>query len=866
MWGSACAAQVPSRLRCLFAAGSVLILLACVALRSTAVADSGGDTSVQVLEKNTVYRVGDIVHHTGIKWRRDSIAILTQPEFRKLLLWDFLASTSRYNATRLSKLSPAQLQALLERAQGVEKELRSTHGESGIDLEPSRQERVHALAHSVKHWLDEERCTRAPPATSVIHLRLGDKLADMAPETETKYSPFLLRDIASLACTGDSVVLNGVMHFGPISADLVDRHPWMRQTSTFEFSEAKRARNERFISSLRSKLGACGVQYAWRSQPSVDEDICFLSTADRFVESIGGYSKLITSIRKDLGTDARRKATPPNRQCRRQLVQCLGAEAVGDASAQTLTEVYKKASSVVPKLSPSPSSVAASVEVLPPTVTHQLDDVTVTIAVWPTYKPWNVSASCQTRMVGDAHGMLDVGVTVCPHGEGQPTRAALRRAPPAGKQLVVARPVARGRRSMALCIPPLYGTPRMTHLRKHLSFYKRAHEFTHTYVYATSDTTSSAANLSTLANTTVLSMPWAMTLQLHSRAQNFMENDCVHRAAAHGLVWALSVDIDEFLVLASGVALRVGLQGLLQEAKKAPRPHARSAVDVLTFGAVWVRRFHYDGRARNWEGTVHCSDNFEGLLYPLDDPRAKVCPSHAGRRKHLVRTQHMWAVNIHFARSCREGLRATACAVTDMSTDEARLLHIGQHRGEAQSNARAKGGRYAACPTCPRVGVFVANRSSQRSPPSVASSSPATPGRRQLINTDGELRCTDEAYVWITVGSADRADALSGARPPICHEHLVLPATWMKQFARRRHSFWRNRWLLVQKYLLAHKKLRLAILTDAYATPEPETHMRSTPPPLDGECSLPTVSHIYTAPARVQHTQVRRDCEPALRA
>ena len=540
-------------MRCLFATGLVLVaLLVCIALR-TKVADSSATASsgnTSVLPKNTVYRVGDVVHHTGIKWRRDSIAILTQPKFRKLLLWHFLASTSQYNGTRLSDLSPAQLRALLERAQVDDKELRNTHGESGIVLEPSRQKRVHALARSVKHWLDEVRCTRAPPATSVIHLRLGDKLADMAPETEERYSLFLLRDIAGLACTGDQVVLNGVMHFGPISEDLVRRHPWMQTSSTFQYSAAKQARNQRFISSLRSKLGACGVRHEWRSQPSVDEDICFLSTADRYVESIGGYSKLITAVRKDLGTDARRKLPPPNPQCRQRLVECLGAAALGGASARTLPEVYGKARGVARKLPlPSPSSAAAPVEVLPPYVTHHLDDVTVTVAVWPTYKPRLESTSCQTRLVGDTHNMLDVGVTVCPRAAGSAVHAAHADAALLQTRFPVQTvPAGRRQRSMALCIPPLYGNPSMTHFQNHLSFYQRKHGFAYAFVYTTFNATSASADPITLANTIVLSMPWAMELPLHSRAQNFMENDCVHRAAAHGFEWALSVDIDEFLV------------------------------------------------------------------------------------------------------------------------------------------------------------------------------------------------------------------------------------------------------------------------------------------------------------------------------
>ena len=801
-------------LTCSLVLGSSLLILVGLAERGvhfsslarTASANIS-NTSVQLLRKNTVYRVGDVVHHTGIKWRRDSIAILTQRKFRRSLLWSFLASTSRYNGTRLSELSRTELHALLLRATRLEKELRDTTGESGILLEPNRRTRINALARTLKQWLHEARCTRAPPNVSVIHLRLGDKLADMTLETEEMYRLILLRDIAGLACTGDQVVLNGVMHFGPISADLQRRHPWMRHSSTFEFSAKKYARNHDFISCIRSKLASCGIQHRWRSQPNVDEDMCFLSTANHYAESLGGYSKLIKSFRTELGMDTQQL---PSSHCRSRLLRCLGATAAGHASAQALPEVYRKQALGRHDVSHNLTRVAErrQLQELLPSVTHLLKDVIVTVAVWPTHRPQNMSPLCRTSMVGDTHKMLDVGVTICPRREvGLNSKPSVHSAgvQPGTKRLIAGR-----RKSMALCIPPLYGKLREARILKHLSFYSRQYRFRHTYVYTTV-----ALHLGQRAETTVLSMPWAMALQLHSRAQNFMENDCVHRAAAHGLEWALSADIDEFLVFNPGAT---GLQGLLQRADSGELGRIKGVgggkvVNVLTFGSVWVRYFYLDDRARNWDGTIHCSDNYRGPLNGKDDARAKVCAGHAGRRKHLVRTQQMWTVNIHHARNCRTGVVATVCSIADLSTDEARLLHIDRQRGAAQRDARASGGRYELCPTCPAVGIFrhkddVAHHS--RSPPTTPK--PLHELERAAFTgiAEGESDCRNASHVWITVGSKDGQAALFGARPSFCHEHLHVPPPLAKL-----GSFWRTRWLLVRAYLQEHRMLRLAILTDA---------------------------------------------------
>jgi len=149
-----------------------------------------------------------------------------------------------------------------------------------------------------------------------------------------------------------------------------------------------------------------------------------------------------------------------------------------------------------------------------------------------------------------------------------------------------------------------------------------------------------------------------------------------------------------------------------------------------------------------------------------------------------------------------------------LSTDEARLLHIDRQRGAAQRDARASGGRYELCPTCPAVGIFrhqddVAHNS--RPPPTTPK--PLHELERAAFTgiAEGESDCRNASHVWITVGSKDGQAALFGARPSFCHEHLHVPPPLAKL-----GSFWRTRWLLVRAYLQEHRMLRLAILTDAY--------------------------------------------------
>lgn len=55
-----------------------------------------------VLEKNSVYRMHDLLVHSGARFRRDSISVLCEPLYRGTLLREVLATTSFLDGVLLS--------------------------------------------------------------------------------------------------------------------------------------------------------------------------------------------------------------------------------------------------------------------------------------------------------------------------------------------------------------------------------------------------------------------------------------------------------------------------------------------------------------------------------------------------------------------------------------------------------------------------------------------------------------------------------------------------------------------------------------------------------------------------------------------
>mmetsp|Transcript_1756 Transcript_1756/g.5249 ORF Transcript_1756/g.5249 Transcript_1756/m.5249 type:complete len:433 (-) Transcript_1756:185-1483(-) len=247
-------------------------------------------------EASDAYRVSDVVRGPWLKgpdvWRL-SYMLLAQPRYRSSVLAEFVRNTSYISGEQLSNLPPAAQAALFNigqeeaapadplsrvlRLRGANADWRAEIGGREWRLEGENRE---ALFHSVLlDRLARRQCSAAPPNVTAVHLRIGDKIN----EGDDGWAMRLLRQVANESCSGNQLVLLGVEHYDTRSMN--------------EFGGAAGvAKSRRFEAALRQTLRSCGVEFSWRSQPDVDEDMCFAISAQRFVASFGGFSFLLLQL------------------------------------------------------------------------------------------------------------------------------------------------------------------------------------------------------------------------------------------------------------------------------------------------------------------------------------------------------------------------------------------------------------------------------------------------------------------------------------------------------------------------------------------------------------------------------------------
>ena len=249
------------------------------------------------------------------------------------------------------------------------------------------------------------------------------------------------------------------------------------------------------------------------------------------------------------------------------------------------------------------------------------------------------SSSCTVRWVGDKHVQPDVGVALCEE-----------------KNVAPAPPHDDG--GVAMCIPPLFGQLSPAKVEQHISYHRRL-GITRTFFYLMHP---DAVQVRPFLNVTVLSLPWLNSVAMDNcsrrsqctNAQNWQVNDCIHRSAAQGLAYALSIDLDEVVTLGSAPHLMALISS--------------SAEEVLTLQS----RQLGPGASKN--GTLVCHE--------VPGIKARwLCTGHYGRRKHLVRTASIWLANIHWAERCKppqckgSHCRTRACLVRHLDAREDWLLH-----------------------------------------------------------------------------------------------------------------------------------------------------------------------------------------------
>ena len=239
--------------------------------------------SIVVLERNEVYRVDDMVYCTAassgcMRARLDARTILCETMYRGTLLRKMLAQVtdeaSRSDHTdcdgRCEKYSSALAEPQPGFAYASYRDAETAlQGQSDFlaaaagPEEPAR--RLEILSQLIEDAKDD--CTPAAEDELVVPLRMGDVLPS-SPEVVVQSVRDALATPAMQSVT--SVVFNAVMHYG--ANEMNDN--FMRTPLTDQANMA-------FVNSLSSLCVGLGIPISFRSEPSVDTDLCYLVHSPR---------------------------------------------------------------------------------------------------------------------------------------------------------------------------------------------------------------------------------------------------------------------------------------------------------------------------------------------------------------------------------------------------------------------------------------------------------------------------------------------------------------------------------------------------------------------------------------------------------
>ena len=293
--------------------------------------------------------------------------------------------------------------------------------------------------------------------------------------------------------------------------------------------------------------------------------------------------------------------------------------------------------------------------------------------------------------IGDHHNFDDVCVRVTSSKEPGPRRDGRGSWHPASLSSDMERLDA-----LAVCVPPLYGTASGFTLQPAwlIRWYTHYHALgaTHFMFFTLDDAPLRAVMPIAEAHPDQISVqrlaPAAVQLlqNIWQRGQALILNDCIHRAAARGVGWVLSIDIDEIILAAP--------HSQLSSFSQITAMMLDQHYDVVSFGSIAAPCSSFDKciRLGKGGGVAHClSDSAGPALAPA------TCPTSHGRRKYLVRARSVLAARIHEVLVCRElsTAKVRRCQVRDLPADEVWMTHA--NRGVKNVTKKIK---YAGCATC----------------------------------------------------------------------------------------------------------------------------------------------------------------------
>lgn len=266
--------------------------------------DRIGEFGLAVLERNSVYRAGDLLRQVGSSWRRDSISILCEPAFRGTLLREVFRGISTIAGKPISPSLPdAAVESIISKRtdDGRRPGYALTTGRVGpseVDLGHSGA-LMKAFARAVSVMHAEGRCSGADADEVVVPLRLGDIQTDVAA-AGYRIDQFLnSQDGRNIT----KAVVQAVLHFGFNVRTKIDG------TTETEFRRDKEGEEAslRTIREVVDILKTRGLEVRIRSEPNVDFDMCFRIFSKHFIEGIAtnkvtghgrsGFARVCGSLR-----------------------------------------------------------------------------------------------------------------------------------------------------------------------------------------------------------------------------------------------------------------------------------------------------------------------------------------------------------------------------------------------------------------------------------------------------------------------------------------------------------------------------------------------------------------------------------------
>ena len=154
-----------------------------------------------------------------------------------------------------------------------------------------------------EHIRRDNKCV-APPNTTAVHMRLGDKPDILHPVRKPSQQGFgllspLAQQIASVNCNQGSMAVSlvGVINFSPVLGCAGD--------CLYQYSVPQEAMSASYVAELTRALTLCGVDWRWHTSShsgaaAIDDDICFLATASHTLPTTGTLSLTLPYLRAAL--------------------------------------------------------------------------------------------------------------------------------------------------------------------------------------------------------------------------------------------------------------------------------------------------------------------------------------------------------------------------------------------------------------------------------------------------------------------------------------------------------------------------------------------------------------------------------------